>query len=98
LGKVLLKDSVVVYNMTGDTLHCKTLWWNQAGETFYTDDSVLVNTLTQHIRGTGFWAKSDFSKYTIRNTVGSVLMPGQTSDSSAAPIDSAKPSKPLVAQ
>lgn len=80
MGKVLLKDSVMVYNMTGDTLHCHTLWWDQAGELFYTDDSVTVNTLTQNIRGTGFSAKSDFSKYTILNTVGSVLMPGNSPD------------------
>jgi LPS export ABC transporter protein LptC len=98
IGKVFLRDSVVVYNMSGDTLHCKTLWWNQMEEIFYTDDSVLVNTITQNIRGTGFWAKSDFSKYTITNTVGSVLMPGQMGDSATSPIDSAKPSKPLPTQ
>jgi LPS export ABC transporter protein LptC len=98
IGKVFLRDSVVVYNMTGDTLHCKTLWWNQMEEIFYTDDSVLVKTITQNIRGTGFWAKSDFSKYTITNTVGSVLMPGQMGDSATSPIDSAKPSKPLPTQ
>lgn len=90
LGKVFLRDSVVVYNTSGDTLLCKTLWWNQNEENFYTDDTVIINTLTQQLRGTGFWAKSDFSKYTIRNTVGTVLLPGETADSSKLPADSSK--------
>ena len=85
MGKVFLRDSVVVYNLTGDTLHCKTLWWNQQEESFYTDDSVVINTITQQLRGTGFRAKSDFSKYTILNTVGSVLLPGDAPDSASMP-------------
>jgi hypothetical protein len=92
LGKVLLKDSVVVYNMTGDTLYCKTLWWDQVQQEFYTADSVVVRTITQTIDGTSFWAKSDFSKWTINNPVGSILLPGEAAgsvptapDSSVAP-------------
>jgi LPS export ABC transporter protein LptC len=88
LGKVFLRDSVVVFNTSGDTLHCKTLWWNQNDENFYTDDTVVINTRTQQLQGTGFWAKSDFSKYTIRNTVGTVLLPGETADSTKSPADS----------
>jgi LPS export ABC transporter protein LptC len=90
LGKVFLRDSVVVYNTSGDTLHCRTLWWNQNEENFYTDDTVVINTRTQQLQGTGFWAKSDFSKYTIRNTVGTVLLPGETADSTKSPADSSK--------
>ncbi|MCU0334600.1 MAG: LPS export ABC transporter periplasmic protein LptC [Chitinophagaceae bacterium] len=89
LGKVLLKDSVVVYNMIGDTLHCNTLWWDQGQEIFYTSDSVAVRTLTQTINGTAFWAKSDFSKWTINNTVGSILMPGEKVDSVSVAGDTA---------
>lgn len=97
LGKVFLRDSVVVYNLTGDTLHCRTLWWNQYEEIFYTDDTVVINTVTQKLRGTGFWAKSDFSKYTIRNTVGSVLLPGEMGDSTATPTDSSnQPGKAVL--
>lgn len=89
MGKVLLRDSVMVYNVNGDTLHCKTLWWNQAEEIFYTDDSVVINTPMQQLKGTGFWAKADFSKYTIRNTVGTVVIPEQNAADSSRP-DSAK--------
>ncbi|WP_416439538.1 LPS export ABC transporter periplasmic protein LptC [Phnomibacter sp. MR] len=101
LNKVFLKDSVVVYNMVGDTLLCQTLWWNQTEELFYTDDSVYIRSLTRNLRGTGFRSKSDFSKYTIDNVVGPVLLPGETADSSAAPVDTLKPvvnSKPTVAK
>jgi LPS export ABC transporter protein LptC len=99
LNKVFLKDSVVVYNMVGDTLLCQTLWWNQTEELFYTDDSVYIRSLTRNLRGTGFRSKSDFSKYTIDNVVGPVLLPGETADSSATPVDTLKPvvnSKPTV--
>lgn len=94
LGKVFLRDSVVVFNTSGDTLHCKTLWWNQNEENFYTDDTVVINTRTQQLQGTGFWAKSDFSKYTIRNTVGTVLLPGETADSTKSPADSSMSPNP----
>ena len=101
LNKVFLKDSVVVYNMVGDTLLCQTLWWNQTEELFYTDDSVYIRSLTRNLRGTGFRSKSDFSKYTIDNVVGPVLLPGETADSLATPVDTLKPlvnSKPTVAK
>ena len=98
LAKVFLRDSVVVYNTSGDTLRCKTLWWNQNEELFYTSDTVLIHTLTQQLRGTGFRAKSDFSKYTIDNTVGTVVMPGDGADSTAPAADSStvRPSAPPV--
>ena len=101
LNKVFLKDSVVVYNMVGDTLLCQTLWWNQTEELFYTDDSVYIRSLTRNLRGTGFRSKSDFSKYTIDNVVGPVLLPGETADSLATPVDTLNPlvnSKPTVAK
>ena len=40
--KVFLKDSVVVSNNKGDTLHCLELWWNQAAQKFYTDKPVRM--------------------------------------------------------
>lgn len=94
MGKVFLRDSVVVYNMTGDTLYCKTLWWDQNQAIFYSDDSVTVQTIPRQLRGVGFWAKSDFSKYTFREVVGSLPIPEQT-DSAAAP---APPIAPISAQ
>lgn len=99
MNKVFLRDSVVVYNMSGDTLRCKTLWWNQAEELFYTEDSVYITGYTRNLRGTGFRSKSDFSKYTIDNVFGPVEFSGIGSDSAQAPIDSAvnKPA-PMVSK
>jgi LPS export ABC transporter protein LptC len=77
LGKVFLRDSVVVYNTTGDTLNCDDLWWDQNLGIFYTDNKVLIRTKTQHLNGTGLWALSNFSKYTIKNTTGIVDVPQQ---------------------
>jgi LPS export ABC transporter protein LptC len=97
LGKVLLKDSVVVRSVAGDTLFCKTLWWEQASETFYTDDSIAIRTPTQNVRGTGLWAKADFSKWTITKTVGTLDFPESPADSSAIKPDSvARPNPPAA--
>ncbi|TAD86311.1 MAG: LPS export ABC transporter periplasmic protein LptC [Bacteroidetes bacterium] len=75
LNKVYLADSVVVFNSTGDTLFCKTLWWNQGESSLYTSDSVYIHTRTQTIWGTGLWSKADFSKYTITNVIGMLDLP-----------------------
>lgn len=75
MGKVLLRDSVLVYNMKGDTLRCKYLWWLQQEERFYTEDSVFIRSPTQRINGTGMTAKADFSQYTIFNSSGPVAVP-----------------------
>jgi LPS export ABC transporter protein LptC len=40
--KVFLKDSVVFFNVAGDTLYCRELWWDQQTEKFYTDKPVRM--------------------------------------------------------
>jgi LPS export ABC transporter protein LptC len=75
LSKVYLRDSVVVYNTTGDTLTCNDLWWDQNKGVFYTDNAVVIRTKTQQLNGSGLWALSNFSKYTIKNTTGIVDIP-----------------------
>lgn len=75
LGKVYLRDSVVVFNTTGDTLFCNDLWWDQNASIFYTEKEVRIRTKTQQLDGSGLWALSNFSKYTIKNTTGIVAIP-----------------------
>ena len=75
LGKVYLRDSVVVFNTTGDTLYCDDLWWDQTANIFYTDRPVVIHTSTQQLNGSGLWALANFSKYTIKNTTGDVAIP-----------------------
>lgn len=75
LGKVFLRDSVVVYNNSGDTLHCDDLWWDQNASIFYTDNHVVIHTATQDLEGYGLWALANFSKYIIKRVSGNVAIP-----------------------
>jgi LPS export ABC transporter protein LptC len=73
-NKVFLRDSVVVKNiLKGDTVHCKTLWWDQHTEKFYTDDSVRIYTKDKILFGKGMEADQNFRWYTIKKLTGSVL-------------------------
>lgn len=42
-SKVLLKDSVIVFNIKGDTLRTEELWWDQNKGNFYTDQPVSIH-------------------------------------------------------
>ncbi|HVS97631.1 MAG TPA: LPS export ABC transporter periplasmic protein LptC [Puia sp.] len=75
--KVFLRDSVVVKNiLKGDTLRCKTLWWDQHTERFTTDDSVRIYTPDKILYGTGMEADQNFRWYTIMHMTGIVLHAG----------------------
>ena len=75
--KVFLRDSVVVKNiLKGDTLRCKTLWWDQHTERFTTDDSVRIYTPDKILYGTGMEADQNFRWYTIMHMTGIVLHSG----------------------
>jgi LPS export ABC transporter protein LptC len=75
--KVFLRDSVVVKNiLKGDTVRCKTLWWDQHTEKFTTDDSVRIYTPDKILYGTGMEADQNFRWYTIKKMTGIVLTKG----------------------
>ncbi len=42
-SKVLLRDSVVVFNIKGDTMRTNELWWDQTKGSFYTDKPVYIH-------------------------------------------------------
>ena len=69
-SKVFLKDSVVVFNVTGDTLHCRELYWDQRKELFYTEKNVIIQKPDQKIYGTGLTADQSFKWFTIKNAYG----------------------------
>jgi hypothetical protein len=73
-SKVFLKDSVVVFNIQGDTLYCDELWWDRArtGEEFYTDKSVRIRTKTHILDGDGLDAPQDFKTWHLINGRGIV--------------------------
>jgi len=73
-SKVFLKDSVVVFNVKGDTLYCNELYWDRAktGREFYTDKPVRIRTPSQIIDGDGLDAPQDFKSWHIINGRGFV--------------------------
>ncbi|HWB90465.1 MAG TPA: LPS export ABC transporter periplasmic protein LptC [Puia sp.] len=75
--KVFLKDSVVVKNiLKKDTVHCRTLWWDQHTERFTTDDPVRIYTPDKILYGIGMEADQNFRWYTIKKMTGMVLTQG----------------------
>lgn len=79
MNKVLLRDSVVVINVKGDTLKTPELWWDQNQRTFYTDSTVIISTKDKHIYGgKGLEAAQDISWYTIKQPTGFILVADST--------------------
>jgi LPS export ABC transporter protein LptC len=75
LNKVLLRDSVVVINIKGDTLQTSELWWDQNSKKFYTEKEVRIAQKTKHIYGgKGLVADKDLSNVEIKYPTGNVLM------------------------
>jgi len=72
-NKVFLRDSVVVFNMKGDTLYCKELYWDQGKSIFYTDKNVVVHQPTQLVYGKGMIADQNFQWFTINKPYNSYL-------------------------
>ena len=71
-----LKDSVVVYNIKGDTLRSSELWYNQALQKYYTDTPVWIHTKDKRIYGEkGLEAAQDLSWYIIKQPTGTALVP-----------------------
>ena len=64
-NKVFLRDSVVVFNVSGDTLFCKELYWDQQKAIFYTDKNVIIHKPDQKIYGKGLVADQSFKWFTI---------------------------------
>ena len=75
-SKVFLRDSVVVFNVKGDTLRTPDLWWDQNTKKFYTDKVIRLRTTDKKIYGgKGFEANQDLSGYTIFDPSGIILVP-----------------------
>ncbi len=75
--KVFLKDSVVVFNISGDTLRSMELWWDQARKEFYTDKPARIYRKDRTIiyGRQGLTASQDFSEVTIHQASGIAPVP-----------------------
>lgn len=75
-SKVYLRDSVVAFNVKGDTLRTPDLWWDQNNKKFYTDKVVRFKSASKIIYGgKGFEADQDLSNYTIFQPTGIIMVP-----------------------
>jgi LPS export ABC transporter protein LptC len=60
LRKVLLQDSVLVFNMIGDTMRTNELWWDQNRQLFYTDKNVHTKQQGNDIYSVGMTSDQAF--------------------------------------
>lgn len=73
IGKVYLKDSVVVITMKGDTLRSPDLWWDQNSKLFYTDKYAIYHGIGKNIYGgKGLVATQDLRSLTFNQPTGTV--------------------------
>lgn len=72
--KVFLKDSVIVYNIQGDTLRSQELWWDQNKGQFYTDKPARIYRKDRTIiyGQNGLTASQDFSEVTVHQSSGQI--------------------------
>ena len=73
LGKVYLRDSVLVITVQGDTLSSPDLWWDQNTKLFYTDKYAIYHGPGKVINGgKGMVATQDLRSITFNNPDGTV--------------------------
>jgi len=72
-NKIFLRDSVIAFNINGDTLFCKELYWDQQKAIFYTDKNVIIHKPDQKIYGNGLTADQSFKWFTIQHPHNSYL-------------------------
>ena len=72
-NKIFIRDSVRVYNIKGDTLLCKELWWDQRLQKFYTEKPVQIRTLDMIMFGEGMSAPQDFKTFEIYKVTNSII-------------------------
>ena len=72
-NKVYLRDSVTVFNLQGDTLHCRELWWDQGKQKFYTDKAVRIHRKDMIMIGVGFEAPQNFKTFEMYHITNSII-------------------------
>ncbi len=66
-NKVYLRGNVVAFNIKGDTLFCKDMYWDQNKRVFYTDKEVTISQRMPKKRftGLGMKANQDLTTFTL---------------------------------
>jgi LPS export ABC transporter protein LptC len=75
-GKVYIRDSVLVYNIKGDTLRTTELWWDQNTQKFYNNKPTLVirSNGDNFVGRNGMEATQDLSDIVFLSPKGSFAM------------------------
>jgi LPS export ABC transporter protein LptC len=69
-SRVFLRDSILVFNVKGDTLRTDELYWDQNKQIFYTDRPVQITQTApqqQKLYGIGLIANQDLTRMTVKN-------------------------------
>jgi LPS export ABC transporter protein LptC len=74
---MIAKNNVKVRNIDGDILESDELIWNQEKKEIYSDEFVKITTSHEVIYGNGFVSNQNFTKYTIKNIKGTILVDNQ---------------------
>ena len=72
-NKIFIRDSVRVYNIKGDTLLCKELWWDQRLQKFFTEKPVQIRTVDMIMFGEGMSAPQNFKTFEIYKVTNSII-------------------------
>jgi LPS export ABC transporter protein LptC len=73
LGKVYLRDSVIVITVKGDTLKSPDLWWDQNTKLFYTDKYAIYHGIGKVIHGgKGLVATQDLNSIIFNEPTGTM--------------------------
>jgi LPS export ABC transporter protein LptC len=76
LNKVYLRDSVLVYNLQGDSMRSPDLWWDQTTQRIYTDKKVWVRKGGTILTGqNGMESRQDLSDINIKQVTGPIDLP-----------------------
>lgn len=71
---MIAKNNVKVRNIDGDILESEELIWNQEKKQVYSEEFVKITTQHEVIYGNGFESNQNFTKYTIKNIKGTILV------------------------
>jgi len=68
-NKVFLRDSIVVFNVKGDTLRTNELYWDQNRQLFFTERPVQISQASpkQKIYGRGLVADQNMRWFTVKD-------------------------------
>jgi hypothetical protein len=66
----MLRGNVKALNLEGEQFETPLLFWDQEGQTVYSDSSIVITRETSIIQGVGFTSNETMTEYTILNPTG----------------------------